>query len=188
MLALGLQSWAKEEKYLGVLFISDGEIKQKVGRWWHLQQYRTFVVKTVLNSKIKLLIDWSLTSGHEFWVAPGGKGCWQKWPKGGFSRDWLGLAEEARSNVARTWLRGSDGMGMNLGLDRRIVLYVLDSQRVPWGMVLGNGDPIDPTKSAATTAQKSEKKCMYGYESAEFWFNSFKLQTSQASLARYLTM
>lgn len=59
-------------------------------------------------------------------------------------------------------------MGMNLGLDRRIVLYVLDSQRVPWGMVLGNGDPIGPTKSAATTAQKSEKKCMYGYESAEF--------------------
>lgn len=53
-------------------------------------------------------------------------------------------------------MRGSDGMGMNLGLDRRIVLYVLDSQRVPWGMVLGNGDPIGPTKSAATTAQKSE--------------------------------
>lgn len=84
-----------------------------MGRWWHLQQCRTFAVKIVLSPTLKLLIDWSFTSGREVWVEPGGKACWQKWPKRRFLQRLTGLSvsipEGAQSNVARTWLRGSNG-------------------------------------------------------------------------------
>uniref|UniRef100_A0A8C2ZC47 Reverse transcriptase domain-containing protein n=1 Tax=Cyclopterus lumpus TaxID=8103 RepID=A0A8C2ZC47_CYCLU len=71
---------AKEFKYLGVLFTSEGkverEIDRRIGAAAAVKQalYRSVLVKRELSRKAKLSIYWSvyvptLTYGHELWVA-----------------------------------------------------------------------------------------------------------------------
>ncbi|KAK0147518.1 hypothetical protein N1851_012990 [Merluccius polli] len=79
LFAVGCEAQAKEFKYLGVLFTSEGKIEREMERWIGAVSavmqalYWTAVVKRELSQKAKLLIYQAiyiptLTYGHQLWV------------------------------------------------------------------------------------------------------------------------
>ncbi len=98
-----LMPQAKELKYLGILFISEGKMERETDRWigaaaaviWTL--YLIVVVKKELSRKAKLSIYQSIyvptpTYGHELLVVTKDSG--YKWLKLISSVGWLGSALE----------------------------------------------------------------------------------------------